>query len=180
MLNICADANGFTRKVNEELRRIWEDSTGYDPTIPRKMKDIDAKIANIRKAVENGMPDDEWGYSRMRELMAERETLCTQVKVDGEAPQIDAKTAFAYRAQAEKIMRAGTNAEKKGLIRSCVDKMTIAPDTLNVEIQYKVPEAIGAYSGSGGALRQLAPIVLATWLVRRYRLSKNGRHGLLR
>ncbi len=150
LLNICADANGFTRKVNEELRRIWEDSTGYDPTIPRKMNDIDAKIANIRKAVENGMPDDEWGYSRMRELIAERETLSMQVKVDGEAPQIDAKIAFAYRAQAEKIMRAGTNAEKKGLIRSCVDKMTIAPDTLNVEIQYKVPEAIGAYSGSGG------------------------------
>lgn len=32
-------------------------------------------------------------------------------------------------------------------------------------------------SGSGDALRQLAPIVLAAWLVRRYRLAKNGRHS---
>jgi hypothetical protein len=57
---------------------------------------------------------------------------------------------LAYKSQADKIMGAGTYAEKKRLIRSCVDKITIAPDTLEVEIQYKVPEAIGALSGSGG------------------------------
>lgn len=150
LLDVCADANGFTRKVNEELRRIWEDSTGYDPTVTHKLKDIDTKIANIQKAVENGMPDGDWAFSRMRELIAEREVLSEQVTVSGEAPQIDSKTAFAYRTQAEKIMMAGTFAEKKRLIRSCVDKITIAPDTLEVEIDYKLPEAIGAYSGSGG------------------------------
>ena len=67
----------------------------------------------------------------------------------GEVPQIDAAKALDYRSNAEKIMGMGANAEKKRLIRSCVDKITIAPDTLEVEIQYKVPEAIGAYSGSG-------------------------------
>jgi hypothetical protein len=50
-------------------------------------------------------------------------------------------------------MGTGTHAEKKRLIRSCVDKITMAPDTLEVEITYKIPEAIGALSGSGGALR---------------------------
>ena len=150
LLDVCADANGFTRKVNEELRRIWQDSTGYDPAIPHKLRDIDAKIANIRKAVEDGLPDGEWAYSRMRELMVERDALSQQVTVTGEAPQIDVKTAMAYRVQADKIMMAGTYAEKKRLIRSCVDKITMAPDTLEVEINYKLPEAIGALSGSGG------------------------------
>ena len=150
LLGVCADANGFTRKVNEELRRIWQDSTGYDPAIPHKLRDIEAKIANIRKAVEDGLPDGEWAYSRMRELMVERDALSQQVTVTGEAPQIDVKTAMAYRVQADKIMMAGSYVEKKRLIRSCVDKITMAPDTLEVEINYKLPEAIGALSGSGG------------------------------
>ncbi len=51
--------------------------------------------------------------------------------------------------------------------------MTIAPGTLDVEIQYKVPEAIGAYSGSG-TLSMAIKAVISAWLVRRYRLAKNG------
>jgi len=164
LLDVCADGNGFTRKVNDELRQIWHDSTGYDPTVPHKLKEIDAKIANIRKAVENGLPDGEWAYSRMRELMAERDELSQKVTVTGQAPQIDVKTARAYRSQADKIMATGTYAEKKRLIRSCVAKTTIAPDTLEVEIQYKVPEAIGACSGSGGLVckNRWSQVVIAT------------------
>ena len=32
--------------------------------------------------------------------------------------------------------------EKKRLVRSCVDNITMAPDTLEIEINYKMPEAI--------------------------------------
>lgn len=42
--------------------------------------------------------------------------------------------------------------EKKRLVRSCVDNITMAPDTLEIEINYKMPEAIGEYSGSGGRI----------------------------
>lgn len=121
-------------------------------TVQKRLKDIDGKIANIRKAIENGMPDEDWGYSRMRELLAEKERLSEQAVVIGEAPQIDSKTALAYRTQVDKIMNVGTCEEKKRLIRSCVDKTKIAPDTLEVEISYKIPEAICALCGSGGAL----------------------------
>jgi hypothetical protein len=58
------------------------------------------------------MPDANWAYSRMRELIAEKEKL----------------------------------------VRSCVDKTPMTPDTLEVEITFKVPEAIGAYTGSGDPL----------------------------
>ena len=152
LLNVCSDANGFTHKVNEELRRIWQDSTGYDPATTHKLKDVETKIANIRKAVENGLPDADWAYSRLRELMVEKDGLSQQEVITGEAPQIDVRTAMAYRTNTNKILAAGTYAEKKRLVRSCVDKITIAPDTLEVEISYKIPEAIGEYSGSGGRI----------------------------
>ena len=102
--------------------------------------------------------DADWAYSRLRELSAEKDQLSQQEGITGEAPQIDAKT-MAYRMNTNKILAAGTYAEKKRLIRSCVYKITIAPDTLEVEISYKIPEAIGEYGGSGGALRRyLQPI----------------------
>ncbi len=150
LLEVCTDPNGFTRTVNEELRRIWEESLGYDPAVPQKLKEIDSKIANIRKSIEDGMPDTDWAYSRMRELMAQKSELSQEVQVVGEAPRIDVATAMAYRTNAERILSKGSAAEKKTLLRSWVDKMTIAPDTLEVEITYKIPEAIGEYSGSGG------------------------------
>ncbi|MCL5102963.1 MAG: hypothetical protein M1133_02450 [Armatimonadetes bacterium] len=128
-------------------------SVGYNPMSQKQLKDIDAKIANIRKAVEEGLPDHDWAISRMRELMTEREALAQHVEVTAKPPQIDVTTALAYRSNADKIMDMGTNAEKRRLIRSCVDKITIAPDTLEVEIQFKVTEAIGACSGSGGPLQ---------------------------
>ena len=150
LLEVCTDSKGFTRRANDEMRRIWENSVNFDPSVPNKLREIDNKIANIRKAVEEGLPDADWAYSRMRELMAERETLSHQATVVGEAPQIDDRMALAYRAKVERIMSKGTYAEKKNLMRSCVNKITMAPDILEVEINYKLPEAIGALSGSGG------------------------------
>ena len=152
LLNACSDPKGFTRQVNKELQRIWEDSVGFDPSVPQKVRDIDNKINNIRKAVEEGLPDANWACARMRELMSERDSLSQQITVSGEAPQIDVSEALSYRSRVDKIMSGGSYVEKKRLIRSCVDKITIAPDSLEVEINYKLPEAIGAYSGSGGRI----------------------------
>ena len=150
LLDVCSDSRGFTRQVNEELRRMWQQSAGHDPTVPHKLRDIETKLSNIRKAVEEGLPDGDWANSRMRELMTERDSLSEQVQEVGEAPQIDSATALAYRANVERVMSIGSNAEKKQLVRSCVDKMPLAPDILEVEITYKIPEAIGASCGSGG------------------------------
>ena len=56
------------------------------------------------------------------------------------------------RGQVEKVMSSGTDAERKLVVRSCVDKIALTPDTLEVEITYKIPGAIGEYSGSGGRI----------------------------
>jgi site-specific DNA recombinase len=150
LAGFCGDPDGFTRQVNAELRRIWQESTGYDPSLPRRIGDIDAKIANIRKAVEDGLPDSEWAYTRMRELMEEKSALESQPKATGKAPQVDAATALAYRRQTEKVLAQGTNAERKQIIRTWVDKITLAPDTLEVQINYRVPEPLVLRVGAGG------------------------------
>lgn len=149
LLNVCTDPKGFTRQVNDELRRIWENTNGFNAATPHKLKDIDAKIANIRRAVEDGLPDAQWAYARMRELVKEKDALSQQSQTIGEPPQIDASVALAYRVKTEKILAQANNSDKKSIIRSFVEKITLAPDTLEVEIAYKIPEAIGALSGSG-------------------------------
>lgn len=142
LLSVCADPDGFTRKVNAEIRQIWEKSVGYDPSAVRKIADIDSKISNIRRSIENGMPDADWAYGRMRELMEERQKLESAPAVTGEAPQIDPKAAMEYRRTTNRILQEADPAEKKQLLRTWVDEITMAPDSLTVDIRYRIPEPL--------------------------------------
>ena len=155
LLDACIDTKGYAKRFNNELRQIWEVSAGHDPNALQRVKEIDVKIANIRKAVEDGLSDASWTNTRMRELLEERSNLAAKTLIGGEVPQIDVSEVMAYQAQVQRSLSVGTYEEKKRILRSCVDKITMAPDLLEVEINYKLPEAIGAYSGSGGVLRSL-------------------------
>lgn len=155
LLSFSTDPERFTRKVNEELKRLWQESTGFDGSAKTKVGDIDTKIANIRKSIEDGMPDTEWAYARMRELLAEKQRLESASVVSGQAPQIDPNTAMAYRRQTEKILATGTNVERKKLLRSCVDHIQLAPESLEVEITYKVPEHLVNIVGAGRGFEPL-------------------------
>lgn len=57
MLQACADPRGFTRLVNEEARKLWEQASRYDPLTAQKIDAIDRKIANIRQAIVDGLDD---------------------------------------------------------------------------------------------------------------------------
>lgn len=156
LLGVCTDSKGFTRQVNKELRRIWEESVGFDPTIQKRIEDIDIKIANIRRAVEDGLPDSTWAYSRMRELMAEQEELANKTIVLSEPPQIDTATAIAYRKNVERILTEGTNAERKQILKTWVDKIELAPESLEVTINYRIPEPVVDSMGAGSWSEWLA------------------------
>jgi hypothetical protein len=41
---LCTDKKGFTERVNEELKKIWEASTGCDANAERMIQALDAKI----------------------------------------------------------------------------------------------------------------------------------------
>ena len=71
----CSDTRGFTRQVNEELRHLWEATDGDHATAQKTLRAAESRIANIRKAVEEGLADVAWANQRMGELMAERASL---------------------------------------------------------------------------------------------------------
>ena len=150
LMSVCVDEKGFVREVNRELARIWQESHGYDPSAEHRLQEIGAKIANIRQSIEDGLADTDWANSRLRELLAERDKLAAQAVPLQSPPQIDAKTAMAYRNDLTSLMAQGTNAEKKRLLGLWVDQMKLAPETLEVEIRYKIPEPVVDRMGAGG------------------------------
>ena len=48
------------------------------------------------------------------------------------------------------MIAKGTNAEKKRLLSAWVDQIKLAPETLEVEIRYKIPEPVVDSMGAGG------------------------------
>ena len=155
LLGVCTDRKGFVKEVNAELRRIWEDSNGYDPSAMSRLSEIDGKIANIRKAIEDGLADTTWANERLKALLAEREQASTASALVGEAPQIDCDTAMAYRHDAERLLAHGDTAERKRFVSLWVDKIQLAPETLEVEIHYKIPEPVVDSMGAGRGFEPL-------------------------
>jgi hypothetical protein len=143
LLSVCADPHGFTRQVNTELRRLWEDSTGYaDSDKARKeIEQIETKIGNIRRAIEEGLADAQWANSRLRQLSAERDVLAVALNAPG-PPQLDSGTVMTYRRQTEKLMQCGQPAERKRLLRAWVQEIKLEPENLEVKISYRLPEAV--------------------------------------
>ena len=104
--DLCADPRKFTRAVNKELRQIWEASTECRLDAGERIAAIDRKLENIRGAVEDGLNDANWANSRLRELVAEKESLVSTSERSSGPPQIDAETAKDYRRQARQIVAA--------------------------------------------------------------------------
>jgi len=176
LLGVCSDRKGFTRQVNEELRRVWEQRTGCDPQADRKVKAVDAKLSNILKAIEDGLVETAWANGRLRELRAEREALAVPAQASGEPPQIDDKTALAYLLDLERVLKQGDVAERKRVVRTCVQEIKLAPDSLEVEITYRLPEPVmnGVVAGARFVpdwQRDRMPLVAAHWV---YALAKQG------
>ena len=142
LLGVCTDPQGFTRQVNEELRRMWEGSVGCDADAPRKIEAIDAKIANVRQAIEDGLADAGWANARLGELSAERAALEGTRGRLGKAPQVDAKTAMAYRRDFGRLMAHGEPADRKRIVRAWVEELKLAPERWEVEITYRIPEPV--------------------------------------
>ena len=103
---------------------------------------MDAKIANVGKALEDGLEDAGWANGRLRELMREREELAGKMTVQTQPPRIDVKTAMAYRGRLEKMFKHGISADKKRLLRSWVQEIRLPPERLEAEITYRVPEPV--------------------------------------
>jgi hypothetical protein len=60
---------------------------------------------------------------------------------------------MAYRRQTEKVMASGHPAERKRLLRAWVQEVQLEPQTLEVKISYRLPEAVmkGVVAGACNA-----------------------------
>jgi hypothetical protein len=137
--------------VNQELRRLWGESRCVDTAQGYKeIAALETKIANVRKAIEEGLEDVPWANSRLRELSAERHALTSAVNAPG-PPQLDSATVMAYSHETAKLMESGQPAERKRLLRTWVQEVRLNPESLEVNISYRLPEAVmkGLVAGAG-------------------------------
>jgi len=142
LLARCTDSQRFARMVNGHLKVLWRDAAGRDVNVARRMADIDAKVANIRQAIEDGLSDAAWANARLEELLAERRVLEEAESPPKKPPKVAAKQAKAYLSQMEKVLAQGEPPERKRVIRAWVAEMKLAPERLEVEITYRIPEPI--------------------------------------
>jgi hypothetical protein len=128
--------------VNEELRRIWQERNGHDPDAARKIAASDGKIANIRRAIEDGLSDAVWANARLGELQAERTALVKAAAATGEPPQVDIETALAHRRNLDRVLAQATPQERKRFVRTWVDEIKLAPEQREVVMTYRIPEPV--------------------------------------
>ena len=165
LLGVCADPKGLTKQVNEELRRIWEESSGHDPHAAKQLAEVEKKLANIRQAVEDGLGDAAWANARLRGLLAEREKLQAAAAVSGDPPQIDVQTAMAYRRQTEQVLAQGSPAEQKQVLRAWVGEMKLAPERLEVQWTYRIPEPVMHSVVAGAGTQEEKKTRAQRWIV---------------
>ncbi|HXX22158.1 MAG TPA: hypothetical protein VEO19_03295 [Terriglobia bacterium] len=136
--------------MNQELRRLWGESGYVDSAQSRKeIAALETKIANIRRAIEDGLTDASRANSRLRELYAEREVLTAALNTPG-PPQLDSATVMAYSRETAKLMESGHRAERKRLLRNWVHEIKLKPESLEVSISYRVPDVVMKGVGCGG------------------------------
>ncbi len=84
----------------------------------------------------------------MAELTTEREELIASDQTSGEPPRIDATTTLAYRQELEKAVDPR---EIKRILRMLIEETKLTPETLSVEITYRLPEPVlkGTIAGPG-------------------------------
>ena len=152
ILNICADPQGLATKVNSELRKLWEQSTGFRPDAASQIAAIEKKIANIRHAVEEkGLDDGKWANARLAVLGRERDEIRAATAAHGVPPQMDVETVMQYRRNTEKVFQQGDPGERKRLLRYWVREVKLKPESLEVNISYCLPESVmnGLVAGEG-------------------------------
>ena len=144
--------------------------------VAERLKSVDDKVANIRRAVEDGFQDAGWANNRLQELAKEREDLLAiSERLHAQPiPRVDGTFAEACLREAERILAQRDRARLRKMLPFYAQKIRMAPERRQVGITYRVPEpfvkalvAGALYSPLG---QQLAPLLL-----REYRPQRQGR-----
>ena len=163
-------------RINAGLRREWEERGGKTAAAGRKrVEQIDAKIANVRAALEDGLHDVTWANRRLSELQAEREAALAAVggTMTGpdEPPRVDVTELRRNLADMDGLSPHATNEEKREVARRFLDGVTLYPDERELEVRVKLPDntvqRVEAATGIEPVYKSFADSCLTTWLRRR-------------
>ena len=89
---------------------------------------------------------------------------------------------MACRRQVERVLAQGSPAERKQIVRTWVSDMKLAPERLEVEMTYSIPEPAmrSVVAGAGfvpDSYSEMLPLVAARWV---YALAKQGAREMQR
>ena len=142
LLNRLVDPRSLARRINSKLAAEWNNTHLPSNTIRQRLQEVRKGITNINLGVEAGSVDLVWAASRLRELKREEASLEGSQPSQGKPPQIDIKCIRELLDRFETVFKVGTNSEKKAILRNLVDRMTMAPESLEIEIVLKAPEPL--------------------------------------
>ncbi len=136
------DPEQFSHRVNQEADRLWEAEHGKQPDLGRQIAEIEKKVANLRKALEDGLSDATWANERLNELSRERGALVHPESAPARPPKLDSQAVTRYLANLSKMLEYASVRERKDLMQMMVEKIELAPERRSVEIVYRAPEPV--------------------------------------
>lgn len=130
--------------ANKHIRTVVSAGASGHVQTSENLRKVDEKLANIRKAIENGLQDADWANDRLRALIAERATLLAASEPAATnapaAPVVDPAAMQRLARDPKLTLSKGKMPDIKKLVGDCVRKIRMAPERRQVEITYRVPE----------------------------------------
>ena len=142
IISKLSNPKGFTRKVNAELKRMWESQSGYNPDAEKQIRDLDRRIGNVNKAIEEGLQDAAWANRRTSELKSERDKLSSQSLTFTKPLQVDVDLAMKHRDNLDHTLQHAKPEERKKYVQSFLSEVRLFPDIRKLHIRYRIPCAI--------------------------------------
>ncbi|MHB0912155.1 MAG: recombinase family protein [Armatimonadota bacterium] len=123
----------FTCMVNRILCDLQKESTVDAVEIRREISELDGKMDNVRRAIEDGLRDVDWANTRLRDLSYRRDELVSKQAQTQEVtalPKLDTSIVREYQKQFGELMKYGTAQECRQLIACFVESVGLRPSEM--------------------------------------------------
>ncbi|HOF67772.1 MAG TPA: recombinase family protein [Candidatus Fermentibacter daniensis] len=139
LLSKLINPEGVVKRLNERLAMLWEQEHPSRHDIEHRQRGIRSRIERISEAVADGSIDREWARAELEKLYAEEVALAPLAAEAVAPPRMDLGQAGRILDEIEEGFRSGDNSVRKQLVRNLVESMTMAPESLEVDIVLRAP-----------------------------------------
>ncbi|MCD6216389.1 zinc ribbon domain-containing protein [bacterium] len=150
MMSKFTVSDGFEDKINNEIKRIWENETGVTSHVEKELREVEIKLKNIYDAIENGFHADTALLERSQKLQVRKDELENICRLKLNPPSIDSNAVREYVTDLRRVINSKNAVESRKLLRMSVEGIMFDPEALEVMINYKIPESVGFKMVAGG------------------------------